>query len=102
MNDLVSSDEFVKNFWCILNDIDDSYWVKATKEALNELDGLPSERFDPADAIVSILTETQFGQNHFKFSKVKKFYYQFVRPILPVGYRSILLKEKLDKKLIRG
>ena len=56
------------------------------------LEGLPvvEHGHEPSCLMADILSEAQFGTNHWRLSRFKQFYYQFVRPLLPSFLRTPL------------
>ena len=67
-------------------------WYAAARNAAGILGDLPAARqnTDPIAMIDAILTERQFGDDHWTLSPAKRFYYSVVRPFLPVALRPVL------------
>lgn len=81
------------NFWRVLHPrLTALDWLRASCSAFPILAGLPAlkKSEDPLLVINSILSEAQFGQGHWQLSRVKKLYYQFVRPYIPPFLRSLI------------
>jgi peptidoglycan/xylan/chitin deacetylase (PgdA/CDA1 family) len=71
--------------------IGEDVWIAAAQAARTCLHGLPAvdSPDDPLQAIAAILTEGQFGPDHFYLSPIKRWYYA-VRPVLPTRVRPLL------------
>jgi peptidoglycan/xylan/chitin deacetylase (PgdA/CDA1 family) len=66
-------------------------WHAASQAARRCLEGVPAAEA-PGDAlatIAAVLTESQFGPDHFRLSTVKRLYYG-LRPYLPTAVRPLL------------
>jgi peptidoglycan/xylan/chitin deacetylase (PgdA/CDA1 family) len=77
--------------------------MPAIEAARWRLDGLPVQTDDaPAvDIVPSILTEAQFGPNHFRLSRAKRMYYR-ARPFLPASLRPLLHRLHAGRKASTG
>lgn len=79
--------------WRLLDEsISDDRWREAAAIALPELGDLPARSAGDAGAVVdAILTESQFGPEHWKLSTARRGYYA-IRPLLPAPARAWLRK----------
>ena len=77
-------------------------WTEAIQAAMGCLEGLPllEHKPEPSRVMTDILSEAQFGPNHWRMNRSKQIYYQFVRPFLPgflrAHLRTILLSRQRD------
>ncbi len=82
------------NFWRLLHpDIGIEEWREASAYAFHLLGDLPvalAGADDPVEIVDRILTERQFGPDHWRLSPAKHAYYAFARPILPARLRPAL------------
>ncbi len=71
------------NFWQVRGiSVDEAEWVTAMAAARPCLEGLPvASEADPRRIAAAVLTEAQFGPQHFRLSWTKRLYYR-ARPIL--------------------
>jgi len=80
-------------FWRLLDSrIRPEDWTDAIRGATKCLEGLPAvERCaGPHRLTADILSETQFGPEHWRLSRFKRIYYRLVRPLLPNFLRASL------------
>ncbi len=75
-------------------------WQAAVYHALYILEDLPAMNAgrDLTSLIDSILTERQFGSDHWRLSSMRRAYYSFVRPILPASIRPMLRRLLLARQ----
>ena len=81
-------------------------WTEATRAALGCLEGLPVAEHNPEPSriMADILSEAQFGPEHWRLSRSKRLYYQLVRPLLPgflrAPLRTILLSRQRNGSVL--
>ncbi|HVZ42102.1 MAG TPA: hypothetical protein VHI13_22675 [Candidatus Kapabacteria bacterium] len=75
-------------------------WQQAIYHALHALDGLPALNAgrDLTSLVDTILTERQFGPEHWRLSAIRRFYYSAIRPLLPVSLRPMLRRMFLSRQ----
>ncbi len=90
-------------FWRILDDrLTAEDWTEAVRASMHALAGVPAAEGggDPRCVINDILTESQFGPEHWCLSRSKRLYYGVVRSLLPAparaALRTILMGRKRD------
>jgi len=88
-------------FWRLLDSfIQPKDWMDAVRAAMGCLKGLPVVEHNPEPShwLADILSEDQFGSDHWRLSRSKQLYYQFVRPVLPgflhTPLRTLLLSRQ--------
>ena len=88
-------------FWRLLDThIQLEDWKEAIQATVECLEGLPvlAYRPEPSRMMKDILSEAQFGANHWRLSRFKQAYYRLVRPLLPgflhTPLRTILLSRQ--------
>jgi peptidoglycan/xylan/chitin deacetylase (PgdA/CDA1 family) len=80
-------------FWRLLDSrILPEDWMDAIRAAMGCLEGLPvvEHNPEPSHLMADILSEVQFGPDHWRLSRFKQLYYQLVRPLLPDFLRTPL------------
>ena len=80
-------------FWRLLDSrIRPEDWTDAIRAATGCLEGLPAAEHcaDSRRMMADILSEIQFGPNHWRLSRIKELYYRLVRPLLPNFLRTSL------------
>jgi peptidoglycan/xylan/chitin deacetylase (PgdA/CDA1 family) len=79
-------------FWRLLENFSLEEWLTAAQASLESLGGIKAldQRMDLNLLLKDILSEGQFGRDHWRLSASKRFYYQFVRPLLPYFLRVYL------------
>lgn len=98
---LFTGSETPKSFWKLLNQqITEEDWQLAGKASFHHLAGLPVslESGNLSAIICDILSENQFGPEHWRLKPDRRMYYSFLRPLLPDKVR-LLIKRFLRNRL---
>ena len=77
-------------------------WMDAIRRAAGCLDGLPAVEcgVEPRRLMADIVSESQFGPDHWCLSRSKRLYYGFVRYLLPDYLRAALRTALLSRQRI--
>lgn len=78
-----------ETFWCCLASVSEGDWAKAALASMPILETLPAA-LGIDEIPQAILGEGQFGLDHWRLGPMKRIYYQFVRPFLPLSLRTPL------------
>lgn len=75
-------------------------WQAAVYHAIYHLEDLPAMNAgrDLTSLIDSILTERQFGHDHFRLGSLRRFYYNAIRPLLPSALRPMMRRMFLSRQ----
>lgn len=91
--------------WQLLDaDITPEDWQSAIYHALYTIEDLPAMNAgrDLTSLVDSILTERQFGPDHYRLSLAYRLYYNAVRPLLPAAARPMLRRIFLSRQKERA
>jgi peptidoglycan/xylan/chitin deacetylase (PgdA/CDA1 family) len=88
-------------FWRLLDPrIEPEDWMNAIRGAAGCLEGLPAVScgIEPRRLMADIVSESQFGPDHWCLSRSKRLYYGFVRYLLPNFLRAALRTALLSRQ----
>ncbi|MDO9303076.1 MAG: hypothetical protein Q7T89_16935 [Anaerolineales bacterium] len=91
------ADNTPSSFWRFLTDPGSEQWQAAVKNASTIL-ALRHQTSNIEELAETVLGEGQFGADHWRLSRVKQLYYQFVRPFLPSFLRPPLRRLLLSRQ----